>query len=307
MTSRLSRIVELLLLLALGAGVIWAEEKPAPAGESAIAAAKREFDALKASRTTLEQNKLALPKIENPSLAPRYIAPTAISKSTQKEKAAQQKANNWLLEAMQQNDKQARTSDDRHSAKSQDDKEIDPLEAHAAGAADELTRLPQGNRQEETPPKEVRSSDNPLSSFMTGWISVRDQAVLLPKTSDTPQLDAALTQLLSSYAETAAVSSAINPANRPNGPTIATGAGMSGLAPVTDNPYLQLNLSPFLSGPGQGAPATSADLQLPTGPGTPDFKAPRMTAPPAEAKPGPAFDLSKPPQDDKYFPQLKRF
>ncbi len=313
------RIRLLLVLAAVGAGSGFAQEKSAATDAPAIDEAKREFQVLKATRTAAEQAKIELPNVSLPNLPTGTVAPTAVSKNGKKEKSAQEKSKNWLLDAMEQTEKNATTTSERKRGSSKGDArdgvsddllaitDSDDLETPVRFLNELRDRAGKTSLKEkpEATLQEVAPKDNPLAPYMTGWISPRDHAVLLPQTSETPMLDASLSQLVS------------GPGTSPSGASpiaaMPAGAGLSGVfAPAagvaggaTENPYLQLSLpSPPAAVPGLSLPSPGGLL---SGPAVTELKAPLAEPPPPAKAPVAPVDLGKSPQDAKYFPQLKRF
>lgn len=283
-----------------------AQEKAAPQNNGpTIDEAKREFQALKASRATPDQisGNLNLPKVDLPSPLPEAApSPSAAAKKLKAEKAAQQKSKNWLLEAMAQTEKSKTTGSatDRKRAKEDLDADDSPLARSLDGEADPLDPTGElrdrSQRTEQLPAPSTLRLDNPLTPYMTGWISPRDHDVLLPKTSATPMLDASLAQLVDAPGALPATT-AVTTAGPGFSPLPGTATGPA------DNPYLRVELplpAPAATIPGTVLPGPAAGLP-------PELKAPTPEpVAPAKLAPGPA-DLSKPEHDAKYFPQLKRF
>lgn len=308
------RIKALLAFFACAVVAAMAQENAAStaaSGENKIEDAKREFQALKASRATTDQAPtLALPKVELPSLPTGASAPTGISKNGKKEKSAQQKSKNWLLDAMEQGEQTSRspqsrkrgdaTATDRTETGLPDElvasDELDPL-----NPTRELRDRPNPNKTERAD-KAPAVLDNPLAPFMSGWISQRDHDVLLPKTSATPMLDASLAQFVDAPGGTTAM-----PNIGPGG--MSTAATLPGLPPLTrggseaiENPYLRADAPLPMPAATLPAPNPTPAMIVP-----PDHKVPTLEAPAPAKSPAPPVDLSKPPADAKYFPQLKRF
>lgn len=307
------RLAKLLALSAFGFACAFAQEKSAPTnaatqpGAKTIDDAKRDFQALKASRAGPEQNPgtLALPKVELPGVTTEILAPTGAAKNGKKEKRAQQKSQNWLLDAMALTEKSANNSDSKDRKRSANapaptaftDELTDDADENPLSGANVLRE--QAAQTEKNAPiaKDAPILDNPLTPFMTGWISPRDHEVLLSKTSATPMLDASLAQMVDSPGTSLAPVSTSGPA----------GGFLSLPTPaptLSENPYLRADL-PTLAAPPQGLPSPA--LSLPAATLLPELKSP-LVEPVAPAKPAPPpIDPRKPPQDEKYFPQLKRF
>lgn len=310
----LSRLLIALATAAACPAIARAQETPAASAATSgsgatIDEAKRDFQALKASRTTPGQatENLTLPKVDLPSPLPQSAPPARTARDEKKEKAAQLKAKNWLLDAMAKHEKNTPDERGRKRGGSLTERAStsDELTLTGQETPDPLTGefRPQDLPHEKTPakPKEAPPLDNPLTPFMAGWISQRDHEALLPKTSATPLLDSSLAQLIDSPG-------ASLPSTSVGGPASVTLPGFSALPAsppaLADNPYLKADL-PALPAPRVALPAASAALP---GPNLPPELKPALVEPPAPAKNAvPAPDLAKPAQDAKYFPQLKRF
>jgi hypothetical protein len=144
---------------------------------------------------------------------------------------------------------------------------------------------------------------NPLSAYMSDWISAPDRAMLLPKPNSGGRLagPTALDNNSLGFVPSPAV-------NRDSG------AGFDALKSTEANPYLtalERTASPAPASPpayNPIAPPTPADVSprdIPS-PALPDVAPP----PPAPAPRSPAVAppaFTKPDDDTKYFPQLKRF
>ncbi len=175
----------------------------------------------------------------------------------------------------------------------------------------EITALPNGqevsttldrpaSRTRETA-KQPPESFNPLASYMNGWISTQDRALLLPpKNQDFSAANPDSTLINFSGAPTASAAS----------PSESAGLTPTALkTPVQDNPYL--------GSAAFNAPALGSEIAVPVN--VPNF-APVIAKPldsalrgsiidsPAQAatKVAPR-DLAKPDDNAKYFKQLKRF
>jgi hypothetical protein len=218
------------------------------------------------------------------------------------EKAADSNTGNWLVDAMQM--ETVRKSGGRDFRKRLRDDESDPAQAwpKPGKGRDKDTFLQtaaQGAPEERDPTKLTATVDNPLTPFMTDWISKRDQALLMPKPASLPGFDG-------------------NPSFLPSGPAGSTPPGLIqgnfGIRP--DNaiaPRQGPENNPFLDSlaPAKVPGRDSSSVTLPNPPAKVAERTLQFLPPfenPNEAKRPPApIDLSKPAQDTKYFPQLKRF
>jgi hypothetical protein len=216
-------------------------------------------------------------------------------------------AGNWLVRAMEQG-----TPSDSRGAKEGASIDSD----RQATAADELVRL-SGDRESRGPgenPEASRPADNPLTAFMSQWISPRDQGVLLPVSGAGAQGPGARSAPVTPVSENR-LGEAIQ------GIGVQPLPSVSGLAALQDapsslaaekaapNPYLAALEAP------QAAASLQATLLAPTAAGFllgPDpHSALQPAAPPfsgtgTETKLG-IPDFARPSDDDTYFKQLKKF
>ena len=119
-------------------------------------------------------------------------------------------------------------------------------------------------------------SANPLSSYLAAWMTPRDLEILKIKTTDA------------------------------NTPGVTTGPGQDRL--VSRGPAQGPLTNPYLADPTPPtsiSPKTPPTLPVPA-PATLAPPAPKNDAAPAKT-PGPPADLIKSQEEQKYFPQLKRF
>lgn len=262
---------------------------------SGLEKAKQDLKTLPAVRSESERTGMRLPNIANSGSAsdattPPPDSPHAAGAATEAPKA--KASGNWLVDAMMKEEartsgrKAGRDGDDRAGTDRNDAN--DPLADTRRTA--EAERGAPGARDRDT----ALVVDNPLAPFMADWISKRDQALLLPKA--VPGLGDPREGL----------GAPVGPVGDPTTitfrglearPETATGAA---LRPTPENPFLQAVLAPEKPGPA-AAPAPA--------PANPIASNPALTPPePArDSRPPPPIDLSKPSQDAKYFPQLKRF
>ena len=293
-----------ILLLATSAVWIRAEEKspppaPPPASDG-ISSAKRDFDGLKNSRTTLEQQKLDVPQVSSPTLhlTDEYSNFTQAEAAEKKERDAKKgKSDNWLVDAMQEKPESG-------------GKKLKPAEAFKAPDEDreqstllklndeESARLASKNSENNS--KGLAPADNPLTGYMSSWMTPKDYDLLKVKpaeTNDTPTISLSIDRgsdpaLLGGLMRTNASASA---AHLP--------VGVSAERPA--NPYLT-DFGPLPAAPTKefNAPPLSASIDL--GPSLTPQPARKGDQSPPLASPTPV-DLLKPSTDSKYFPQLKRF
>ncbi len=271
---KVPRCIRGLLLVVLTAGLRAAESPPpVPPGEDAITAAKRDYEVIKGTQSSLERQRLDLPAPGVSSHAPAASESAGMTEpmtlpNPGRPMSRPAKSANWLLDAMAE--KKPEPLDGVRSGLSAGDggHGISP------SSAPDLTATGQMSPAAETKPG--GAVDNPLAAYMSSWMTPHDLELLKDKSAE---------------ANPAGV--ATQPPHGGRGP-----ASAGGLVPDAHaNPYL-VDLAPGLSeGPRDQGPAASAALAIPA-PKT-DLVPPKNQPPPAEQ-----FKLQ---DDSKYFPQLKRF
>ncbi|MEY2879943.1 MAG: hypothetical protein RLZZ15_2323 [Verrucomicrobiota bacterium] len=269
--------------------------RPAPAAtEDALAAAKREFGSLKATRVQANE-KTSAPDIGLTGLRtePSATRPAPLGRGAAD--AAAKKNANWLVDAMAAKEPMPGASRDPKTA-AETDKGL-PGRGTLPGLRSAQTLDPRTSAS--TTEKKNEAFANPLNGYMAGWMTPRDFEILRPG------LEAA-----QATAEFRSMEKAPDVFNRPSDVSLGESANRSPGMTVeirpanarAENPYLQ-----FV------APAAAANLPPPR----PAFAvAPAPVAnvvPPvrADALPSPVGapipDFVKPRTDEKYFKQLKRF
>jgi len=268
---------------------------------SGLEKAKQDLKTLPSIRKESDRPALNLPNIAAPSPAADLSAPMpspSRSRANADEAKSGKGTDNWLVDAMMKEDsRQAGTG--RKGAKMRD-------EAHPLDADSETDGTDRNSGREPTAAKNAelderaRASDlefakveSPLTPFMADWISKRDHALLLPKGTS----------------EVGFVPETPGLVGGPDRAVAITFRGIDGrLDPVAapevrqpgENPFLQALQAPPVT-PPPAAPA-------PTLPGVGDLAPALMPPEPArDPRSPPPIDFSKPSQDNKYFPQLKRF
>lgn len=300
-----------LLLAALAVGTR-AEDPPRPpvrpAPPDAIAAARRDFDTIKGARGPAESPRLSLPMATPPPLhlsseeSALFLPPTADPRADPRSKgsaaAKGAKSANWLVDAMTEKRPDARNErrageGGRETTATEPETETDPLEAPAV----ESKKEPLG-------PKPSVSADNPLTSYMAGWMTPKDFELLKVRTAET-NFNAAPDREAERASDPAGLEGLLR------GEASMGGGGRAGTAvpPVATratNPYLaDLGSMGGPAGPNErtgllvaGGPADGpAPLLAPT---------PKVETAPVKTDP-PPDDRLKPTDDAKYFRQLKRF
>jgi hypothetical protein len=204
---------------------------------------------------------------------------------------------NWLVDAMD------KKSDRSPGSKSRDKDDLlkgdlDPLRGDKDAASLEDSRDKAGPKEQAEPVY------NPLDSFMSGWVSARDHDLLLPSAKGdglpSPGLERTHGDLLPGLD--------IGPGGAAEGLFAAPEGAASGDSRAGSNPYLAaLDLAP--------APQVKAFLS-PEGLGSNPFGLPDLSsgvssmgaaAKPADNERSFVPDFAQPPDDDKYFKQMKRF
>lgn len=277
-----------------------AEDSPAgsnaPAGESSIANAKRDFESIKAAREPMLQPKPDFPRMGMPEMRagppePRWTQPRAVG--------PEQKESNWLVEAME---KKNESRNERERPTPERDRTERGIESREKSTADRLDERGDRDANDKKGEKPATVAVNPFSKFLSSWMTPQDLALLQPS----------LTQTASSQIDT-----------RLNSPTGSTSSAMgsslaanavfglvSNTQPVQppsvprENPYLS-GFNATAVGAGSSPPIQPAASAQSLTPATniPLSAAPPPTSPTRSVVP----DFVRPTSDEKYFKQLKRF
>ena len=328
MNVRLVHLQPTVRALALAAALVGAAaraaESPAAATPSepnatsdrapgaSIDAAKREYDAIKASRDPSQPQRGALPKLTMPELhtgAPE-AKPWSPAK-TEKPETDARRSGNWLVEAMEKDARQrkergrgepTRSKDDR-SPRSERDEDLPDA---ANGVAPSRSR--EGDEDEversgfET--KDATAVPNPLSRFLGEWMTPRDYALLKPGLEES--LGARMPGERATDGVDFATPSSVAGINGLFG---AAAANVPGSAPQTarENPYLQAMETPasFPAMPPPPVPHVTSTAPITAAP-APIIAAP-PNLPPSVSTKSKIPEFAKPAQDEKYFKPLKRF
>jgi hypothetical protein len=289
-------------LLLLAAPLARAGEPP-PADP--IASAKKDFQSIK-SLTGQSDPGTALPTLDMKDLGPspgsRPDAPAPLADPEAaldpSKKKAKEGTGNWLVDAMDKKDDRQRPSKGRDEGRKGDEDLLHDGEK----TGDQAERDPQESREsrEKTEESETpKAAMNPLDSFMAGWISTRDHDLLLPAKSEAaadtgrarvealPEMDSPQPGLADSLLPS------------PEGAAWAD----SKAAP---NPFLAvLDLEPAPQVQFFSAPADPAGLA----PASPLASPSVSGSDPRALDAGRTFipEFAQPSDDDKYFPQMKKF
>lgn len=287
----------LIVTLSLAAGLCAVGRASTEPSDVTIKAAQEEFKSLTIDPQLSGDSKLELPDISGPVTPSNNLLPGSSSQTrrpTLLEKQRVERSKNWLLEAMLED-----PSDDGEDSLAEEQEKLtkDPFEQMLAEHL-RAKKKPDEKTVDEAEMSALEAEAiNPLSTYMTDWISERDRGILLPDTgTDTSGFSAANAEVASTRL-----------------PSPDFSQSMSGLATVQPdkqfaepvvNPYLDLAGSD-LEGPSESASLTNPD----------SFKPAPVVAPIAPpASPAPLRNdtvtpeiLRKAKEDKKYFPQLKRF
>jgi len=294
-------------LFALGAHQAVAAEAPveSPVADGSISAAKKSFDTLGKKRTS-EDRGADLPKVAAPELS--ILAP---SSSTAKQRQPTQVSKDWLVDGVMgrtttRADNSSALGPRRSSAGRTDEPEdlLSP-EAIKPEAGRPAPRVGEDALGELDPTRGVRptAAMNPLTNFMSSWISTQDRALLLP----------------SAGSEAGAIRPPSDSITRSFGPSVSNkDLGEAGfLAARTVNAVPREN--PFLTADGVGALRQGVEVSaglLPRPPlpasvrpfdvGLRELSPAAGLVAPSDKPPGPR-ELGKREDEAKYFRQLKRF
>lgn len=301
----LARVIRLCVgsLVAWGGGGLLAQTRDTSQGD--MAEARREFQELKATQGMPDSTKLELPTVKGPNMPSTTPAPPAPATPRQREELLQarrkaERERNWLVNGVMDLDKPKRIG-------RRDPTMIDPTAAldPFAQALAEQNQLPFNQRDNErtqggaqnakaTDEKTLLKTPNPLDAFMMAWISPRDRQLLLPSSGAAEGSSAALPSPGGALGDRP-TAGATEPASGPD------------LSPApSGNPYLDNPPpAPIPAAPRPPPPSTAIlDSSVAPTPG------PARTDPPPAAvqrKNDLPAPLAKPDDDEKYFPQLKRF
>ena len=281
---------------------------PPPADDS-IAAAKKDLASIKAPAGSQDPSA-ALPALQMKDIGPvpGATAPQMPTLTEQEKEDAldpskkKHSTGNWLVDAM---DKKA---DEQKDPKTRDREKEDLIKADQdlLKGDDKDAQVAEATREKADSKEVANSVYNPLDSFMNGWISAKDHDLLLPSSkgegltgSEGAKGRADLLPGLDLGASSAAVESLISPSDA---------EGLADSARSGPNPYLALlefQTAPqvrFFSPPeGLGAgPAGLPDV-------TRGLSTSGVDRAAADASRSFIPDFAQPPDDDKYFKQMKKF
>lgn len=276
-------------------------------GTAGIAAAQREFQALRAAEKVRgEELKLQLPDITTPNLQPA-APPSPLSGPERNQpgrtKGRKQKSDNWLVDAMMK----APEDPDEPKAWSDEDDPAEPQDPFAELIAETLRPAPKAGSQPEAGERDdareerVIDAPNPFAAYMSAWISPQHRELLLPaRQADAPADTRNLTPI-----GNGGFVGGTNVGSPATVETVSAWPGGMSTAPSNRGFANEGQPNPFLTGgefnpPAMLPPMPQADS---TPPGSPLPPIPEVARPRSEPPP----PLAKPADDAKYFPQLKRF
>jgi hypothetical protein len=318
MSVRLAVLAALAVAL-VGAGqTVRAADGASSRSDNPIAAAKKDYEAIKGSSVEGKQEKPLLPSPGVPVLdATTELTPTLSPLARQRQtdlKASEKRSKNWLLEAMAEQ----KSSDSKNRASTSREAKADETELtdHASTNAVQNELSPAAQLLREAQPHQTASAKselrdkpervetpNPLASFMAAWMSPGDFALLKPVTGSSAAGDVRSVDPKLMRKEF-------------GGLTSDGAANVSDLQPMTrlpnsraqaDNPYLMDQGPAALAERAPGAALLSLPLQTSDSnnhslPHPITIEQPSRVTAPANAQ-----DFAKPDPDVKYFRQLKRF
>jgi hypothetical protein len=293
------------MLVLLASAARAADPTPAP---DSIAAAKKDLAAMKAPVSLDDSSGLPavdmkdlgpVPGAGSREMTPSMDTPRDLSLDPAKRKPG---TGNWLVDAMDLN-----TSSKASRAKEKDDVlkgDPDLIRVDEKGVRLERDPLAIGDRDREQPKEVAEKVYNPLDAFMSDWVSARDRDLLLTPSND----------------GRAAVASGRSRSDLLPGMEVAPAAAageftISQVDPAVfddskaqANPYLSVVDPPPLPGIGAAAVPGASGFdpmglqEFPRGPAFPEMESAAPEAPRSVIP-----DFAQPPDDDKYFKQLKKF
>jgi hypothetical protein len=285
---------------------------PAPATPDSIAAAKSDLATIKAAQAPADLSQ-SLPGLDMKDLGavPGATLPSAASLLNPDDELApnglkkkKEGTGNWLVDAMDKTDPERAKSKDKGDLLKTDSDAIRGDEHASNHTENEFVLMDQSREKTHEAEPAKAPVFNPLDSFMTGWISAKDQEVLLPV----------------SKGEIAGTDAA-----KPRGDSLQnldlgpSGAGPDALSGGMDgppgpdtktlpNPYLaEIDVAPVTQVRGFVSPELSAigsadPVDVLRGP-----TAPEVDSRPVDTTRSFIPDFAQPDEDDKYFKQMKRF
>jgi hypothetical protein len=297
---RLAAVATVALAVTL---VARSQDKAAGAGEAptrpdAIAGAKKEFERIKSVREESRLSTGGLPRFGVPELPAQLPLPVIVP--NRKISPVEPKPGNWLVDAME---KQKISSDSggtdsrprgRRSRNGLDEESVTNEEF-------EPRRSGESGHDRKTDQAPTPIVINPLTRFLGEWMTPQDYALLKPGLTQSFDPREGAKNFTSTH--TPGSSLTLGGLNDFAFGGQGSAPSVSVASPQRDNPYLdpiKLELPVRMSTGNPGANAL---------PATPAPRVPAATAPsPAQMPPSTKIpEFAKPPPDDRYFKQLKRF
>ncbi|MBC7367153.1 MAG: hypothetical protein H7343_10155 [Undibacterium sp.] len=274
--------------------------------ESSIATARKSFESLSRKHPLEERGSLELPTLATPEF--NLGATTALD--SPKAKAMAKPSRNWLVDGVmtKPTGRELSSPSSRESGGSDVSLAKESIGGDEAGNTS-LAPYSETSRDHERPAAPLRENGNSgsesfnlLASYMTGWISTQDRALLL---RSKPQ-DTGASTWASSFVNLTAARSLSAGAGSDN-PSLSQGTPK---ATVQVNPYLTnaggFNAHALIS---DAAPSASFQNFAPvvSKPADTPARPPALAGPEQMAGKQTVRDLAKPDDNVKYFKQLKRF
>jgi hypothetical protein len=288
---------------------------PAPAPADSIAAAKADLAAIRAPQAqneatpvmpSLDMKDISVgPSVQSPDLGAILANPDGeLGPDGLKKK--KEGTGNWLVDAM---DKEALDKKGDHSAAARGKEKDDILKGDPDQTRDGSRLGKDGLPAEDTRAKSASAEAappayNPLDSFMSSWVSAKDHDLLLPASKG----DGLAGEVAKSRSDPLQ-SLELGPASAPSDAAVP-GLDAAALADLKQapNPYLA-----DLDTPAAAPMRTFSAPDLPAfGPVDAIEPAPSAAVNGFESKPADTShsfipDFAQPPDDDKYYKQMKRF
>ena len=292
---RLPPVAVVVALLFGGVSHSYCQEKVADtsAGSApdAIAGAKKEFEGIKSARDGALLPKSGLPRVSVPQLSMPSATPSAGVK--QKNVVPETKSPNWLIEAMEKPERERELRG--QNSKSRDRERNSNLREKSSAGSDEPSReLVRADDDQE----KASAVFNPLTRYLGDWMTPQDYALLKPGLSVDVETDV---KSLTTFGPLETVG------NLPGATGLKSGeldfrTSTATLSAPRENPFLQ-TLTPdvgMMPVPGPTKPVAGRPPLSP-------FPATILPPPPVPSAQTKIPDFAKPPTDEKYFKQLKRF
>ena len=275
----------------------------------AIAEARKEFETIKSVREAALLPESRMPKLGVPELS-LPTTPSAVSGPKPKQNPRDPKSSNWLVDAMakETNTSAGRTPESRskeRKARSNSKNHDDGSRGEGARGFEARESAAAGSEREQ---RDEREEDvtaavvvNPLNAFLGEWMTPQDYALLKPGL--TPKEGSGVAGNVAGLPGSLGVTL---PGNGLKDLSFGGPVASSNPPPTSprENPYLQ-SLKPdaaVTSTLNRSRPTETS--MVPNAPRQAPMVAP---TPPVTPPPSKIPEFAKPPTDDRYFKQLKRF